>query len=548
MSDTTTVLIVGAGFAGLGTAIQLLERGIEDFVILERAGEVGGTWRDNTYPGAACDIPSLLYSYSFEQNPKWSRAYSGSHEILDYIQGMVDKYGLSRFIRFNVNVTGLAFDEDSATWRAETDGGPSYRARTVVMASGPLANANFPDIRGLDSYLGHKIHSARWDHDYDMSDKRVAVIGTGASAVQIVPELVKTARAVKVFQRTPGWVLPRPDFPHPNVAKAAFGRLPILQSAAREAWFWAHEVMALGMVWDTPATTAISWLGKANLRRQVKDPWMRRQLTPHFRPGCKRMLMTSDYYPALQRDNCKLVSWPIATISPNGIRTADGIEHEVDCIVFATGFDVCKAGTPFPISGLNGRQLADEWSNGAYAYKSVSVSGYPNLFFTFGPNSGPGHNSALVYMEAEIRYIVDAIGVIVDRGLQTFDVKEARQNRYHAEIQRRLATTTWNSGCKSWYLTEDGYNGTMYPGFASQFVRQLAKVELDDYSTTSQAAPRKKSRARPEVVAHGVNGSSKVRLQSNGGRVSPGEPKRRSARRPAQAPSSNTAKRIVDGA
>jgi cation diffusion facilitator CzcD-associated flavoprotein CzcO len=332
-----------------------------------------------------------------------------------------------------------------------------------------------------------------------MSDKRVAVIGTGASAVQIIPELVKTARSVKVFQRTPGWVLPRPDFPHPNVAKAAFGRLAILQSAAREAWFWAHEVMAVGMVWDTPATTVISWLAKANLRRQVRDPWMRRQLTPDFRPGCKRMLMTSDYYPALQRDNCKLVSWPIATISPNGIRTADGIEHEVDCIVFATGFDVCKAGTPFPISGLNGRKLADEWSEGAYAYKSVSVSGYPNLFFTFGPNSGPGHNSALVYMEAEIRYIVDAIGVIIDRGLQTFDVKGDRQNRYHGQLQRRLAGTTWNSGCKSWYLTGDGYNGTMYPGFASQFVRQLARVQTDDYvmtpNTSRLASPAKSSAA-----------------------------------------------------
>lgn len=278
-------------------------------------------------------------------------------------------------------MTGLAFDEDSGTWTVETDGGSSYRSRTVVMASGPLANANFPDIRGLHSYAGHKIHSARWDHDYDMSDKRVAVIGTGASAVQIVPELVKTARSVKVFQRTPGWVLPRPDFPHPSVAKAAFGRLPILQSAARQAWFWAHEVMAVGMVWNTPATTAIAWAAKANLRRQVKDSWMRRQLTPDFRPGCKRMLMTSDYYPALRQNNCKLITWPIATISPIGIRTADGIEHEVDCIVFATGFDVCKAGTPFPITGVDGRKLAEEWSNGAYAYKSVSVSGYPNLFF-----------------------------------------------------------------------------------------------------------------------------------------------------------------------
>ncbi|MGB5110085.1 MAG: NAD(P)/FAD-dependent oxidoreductase [Mycobacterium sp.] len=503
MSDTTTVLIVGAGFAGLGTAIRLLQQGIDDFVILERADEVGGTWRDNTYPGAACDIPSLLYSYGFEQNPNWSRAYSGSSEILDYIKTMVDKYALSRFIRFGVNVTGLEFDDESALWTAQTADGSQFKARTAVMASGPLANPSLPDIRGLDTFLGHKIHSARWDHDYDMSDKRVAVVGTGASAVQIIPELVNTARSVKVFQRTPGWVLPRPDFPHPQWARTAFRRLPLVQNAARQAWFWTHELMAVGMVWDTPVTTGIQLVAKANLRRQVSDGWLRRQLTPNFRAGCKRMLMSSDYYPALQRDNCKLVSWPIATLSPNGIRTADGIEHELDCIVFATGFDVCKAGTPFPIRGAHGRELSDEWSEGAYAYRSVTVAGYPNLFFTFGPNSGPGHNSALVYMEAEINYIVKAIGAIIENDLSTLEVREDRQNDYHAEVQRRLVSTTWNSGCKSWYLTNDGYNGTMYPGFATQFVRALSKIDMGDYVTTPATA-----RPEHQTTEHAQNGSN----------------------------------------
>lgn len=500
MSDTTTVLIVGAGFAGLGTAIRLLQQGIDDFVVLERADEVGGTWRDNTYPGAACDIPSLLYSYGFEQNPDWSRAYSGSAEILGYIKTMVDKYSLSRFIRFGVNVTGLEFDEESALWTAQTADGSQFTARTAVMASGPLANASLPDIRGLDTFDGHKIHSARWDHDYDMSDKRVAVVGTGASAVQIIPELVNTARSVKVFQRTPGWVLPRPDFSHPQWARTAFRRAPLVQKAARQAWFWVHELMAVGMVWDTPVTTGIQLVAKANLRRQVSDSWLRRQLTPRFRAGCKRMLMSSDYYPALQRDNCKLISWPIATLSPNGIRTADGIEHEVDCIVFATGFDVCKAGTPFPICAA-GRELSDEWSQGAYAYRSVTVAGYPNLFFTFGPNSGPGHNSALVYMEAEIDYIVKAIGAIIANDLSTFEVREDRQNDYHGEVQQRLRSTTWNSGCTSWYLTSDGYNGTMYPGFATQFKRALSKVDMGDYvATPATARPDRK-------IGYAQNGS-----------------------------------------
>ena len=481
MNQVATVLIVGAGFAGLGTAIRLQQSGIDDFVILERGDEVGGTWRDNTYPGAACDIPSLLYSYSFAQNPTWSRAYSSGAEILRYIEHIVDKFDLRRHIQFRATVTGLEFDEPAGRWTVRTAGGRTYYGRTVVMAAGPLANPSWPDIRGLGTYAGHKIHSARWDHGYDMAGKRVAVVGTGASAVQIVPELVATARSVKVFQRTPGWVLPRLDFGHPGWAKFAFGRIPMAENAARQACYWGHEAMAVGMVWNSPVTTAIQLAAKANLRRQVRDSWLRRQLTPDFRAGCKRMLVSSDFYPALQRDNCKLVTWPIATLSPAGIRTADGIEHELDCIVFATGFDVCKAGTPFPVTGLHGRLLADEWARGAYAYKSVSVSGYPNLFLTFGPNSGPGHNSALVYMEAQISYIVKAVRKIVSDEIRVFDVRKARQDEFNADIQERLASTTWNSGCKSWYLTADGFNATMYPGFATQFTRQLAKVDLHDY-------------------------------------------------------------------
>lgn len=484
MSDNASVLIVGAGFAGLGIAIRLLQNGIDDFVILERGKDAGGTWRDNTYPGAACDIPSLLYSYSFAQNPDWSRAYSGGPEILNYIRHLVQRYDLNHYIRFGVNVTAMSFDADTGTWTADTEQGHTFTGRNAVMAAGPLANVSWPDIPGLDSYTGHKIHSARWDHDYDMAGKRVAVVGTGASAVQIIPELVATAAQVNVFQRTPGWVLPRMDFSHPDWAKQLFRRLPAAENLARQAWYWGHEAAATGMVWDTPVTTAIQWIAKANLRRQISDPRTRRQLTPDFRAGCKRMLMTSDYYPALEKDNCKLITSPIARTSPNGIRTADGTEHEVDCIVFATGFDVCKAGTPFPIAGLDGRKLADEWSRGMYAYKSISVSGYPNLFFTFGPNSGPGHNSALVYVEAEIDYIVKAVRLIRDRNLRSLDVRQDRQDDYNADIQQRLASTTWNSGCKSWYLTEDGHNCTMYPGFATQFTRQLARVDLDDYTVT----------------------------------------------------------------
>jgi cation diffusion facilitator CzcD-associated flavoprotein CzcO len=487
MSQPVTTVIIGAGFAGLGAAIRLRQCGIEDFVILERAGEVGGTWRDNTYPGAACDIPSLLYSYAFAPKPDWSRAYAGGTEILGYIRQLVDDYGLRRFIRFGCDVTGLEFDDTDAAWTITTEQGETHCARTVVLAAGPLANASIPPIRGLDSYTGHLIHSARWDHDYDMTGKRVAVIGTGASAVQIIPELVRTAAHVKVFQRTPGWVLPRGNFSHPRWLQRLFRRSPITQSLARQAWFYAHEMMALGLVWNTTFTSGIQRRAKAHLRRQVPDRWMRRQLTPDFRAGCKRMLISSDYYPALQQDNCTLITWPIATLCPAGIRTADGIEHHVDAIVFATGFDVAKTGTPFPIIGAQGRELGAEWSSGIFAYKSVTVSGYPNLFLTFGPNSGPGHNSALVYLEAQIDYIARAIAFMADEKIATLDVRKDRQDAFNAGLQTRLATTTWNSGCRSWYLTDDGYNGTMYPGFATQFRRQMAAIELADYHTTSRA-------------------------------------------------------------
>ena len=485
------VAIIGGGFAGIGTAIRLKQKGITNFAIFERDARVGGTWRDNTYPGAACDIPSRLYSYSFAPNPGWSHTYSRSAEILGYIDHMVENFGLASYLRFSHNITGIEFDDKAGLWNIGVEGRKGkVRARTVVLASGPLANASFPAIRGIEDYEGHKIHSARWDHSYDFTGKKVAVVGTGASAVQIIPELVEQAASVKVFQRTPGWVLPRVNRRTNAVTKRLYKDVPKTESLARQAWFWGHESVALGVVWNTPLTRVVELAGKAHLRAQVKDPWLRRQLTPDFRAGCKRLLMSSDYYPALMRDNCTLVTWPIARISEKGIRTAEGIEHQFDCIVFATGFDVSKTGTPIPVVGRHDRVLADEWSGGAYAYKSVAVSGYPNLFFTFGPNSGPGHNSALVYMEAQIDYLTNAISTIVSQDLGAIDVRRDLQDSYNARLQKRLSSTTWNSGCKSWYLTEDGFNPSMFPGFGTQFANQLAKFDLRDYVVTQVDKPR----------------------------------------------------------
>ena len=482
-------LIVGTGFTGIGTAIKLAQSGVDDFVIVERDERVGGTWRDNTYPGAACDIPSLLYSFSFVANPSWSRAYSPATEICQHIEAMVDRFDLRRRIEFGTEVNGLTFDEDEGVWDVRTDtsaGRKVFRARTVVLASGPLPDHKWPDVRGLDTYEGHKIHSARWDHDYDFTGKRVAVIGTGASAVQIVPQLVKQAEFVKVFQRTAGWVIPRLDVATPGRAQQLFAKVPAVQRAARQALFWGHEASATALVWDSPLSSLVARLGKAHLHRQVKDPWLRRQLTPDFTPGCKRMLVSSDYYPALQRDNCKLIDWPIATMSPVGIRTSDGVEHHLDAVVFATGYDVHLTGPPYSVTGRGGRSLAEEWTRGAQAYKSINASGYPNLFFMTGPNSGPGHNSLLVFVEGQIEYAVAGITAILTNDLRFLDVRADVQRRHNEELQKRLTKTTWMSGCSSWYLTADGFDASMYPGFATQYLRQMRDFRFDDYDAVAR--------------------------------------------------------------
>lgn len=466
------VAIIGAGFAGLGAAIKLQQAGIDNVVILEKGTRVGGTWRDNRYPGAACDIPSELYSYSFAPKADWSRVYSGADEILAYIEGLVDRYGLAGKIAFDRTVTAMAFDEATARWTITTKQGEAVTAQSVIVASGPFSGGKVPGFDGLDRYQGHIIHSAGWDHDYDFKGKRVAVIGTGASAVQIIPELVKKAGHVTVFQRTPGWVLPKPNPRNTALVKRLFGR---------DVQFWLHEAMAMGIVWPSPLTRLLENQARAHLKRQVRDPWMRRQLTPDYRIGCKRVLMSSDYYRALAKDHCKLVTWPIVRFGTEGIVTASGVEYTADCVVMATGFEVGLRGLPYAVKGPGNRDLENDWAGRPQAYKGVSVEGYPNLYLTFGPNSGPGHNSALVYMEAQLDYIAGAIGALKHSGLNRLSVRESRQSRYNRDIQKRLARTNWASGCKSWYLSDDGFNAAMYPGFATQYQREVGRFKMKDY-------------------------------------------------------------------
>ena len=475
------VLIVGAGFAGLGSAIQLRRAGITDIAIVERGSEVGGTWRDNQYPGAACDIPSNLYSFSFAQNPGWSRGYSGSREILEYIKGLARDHDLLPLIRFKHNVEALDFDGGEGVWTVTLSGREPIKARSVVMAQGPLSNAGFPNMRGIETFQGKKIHSARWDHSYDFAGKRVAVIGTGASAVQIIPELVKVADKVKVFQRTPGWVLPRFDFQSPDWAKTLFAKLPVSQTAVREAMYWIHESMALGMIWNTPMTRALELLGNRFREMQVKDAWLRRQLTPDFKIGCKRVLMTNDYYPALQQPNARLVTEPIERVEASGVRTRDGRLHELDALVLATGFDAAEIAPPFPVTGRAGATLADAWHDGPKAYLGSTLPGFPNLFLLVGPNAGLGHNSIVVVIEAQIRYVLDALGQLDRRGARAADLEPAALNAFDREIAARMPRTVWATGCRSWYHTRDGRITTLWPGSTVELRRRTRRFDAQHY-------------------------------------------------------------------
>ena len=458
-------IIVGAGPAGLTAAIYLARFHLA--IRMFDCGTSRASWIPTSHNHAG--FPDGIHG----------------EDLLDRMREQAAKHGA---LREPKRVTDLAKDTDCFIVSCDDE---EYRARTVLLATGVVNNRP----QGIDDQL-HQEALARGllrycpvCDGYEVTDKRVGVIGTGASAVQIVPELVETAGFVKVFQRTPGWVLPRVDPPMPAAVQTLFTKVPAAQELARQALYWGHEASAAALVWNTPLSGLVARLGKAHLRRAVGDPWLRRQLTPDFTPGCKRMLVSSDYYPALQRDNCKLIDWPIATLSPPGIRTSDGVEHHLDAIVFATGYDVHLSGPPFPVTGLGGRSLQQEWRDHAEAYKSASAHGYPNLFFMTGPNSGPGHNSLLVYVEGQIEYAVTGITTILRQNLRYLDVRAEVQRRYNDRLQRRLARTTWMSGCTSWYLTPDGFNASMYPGLATQYRRQMRAFRFSDYEAVD-ARPR----------------------------------------------------------
>jgi cation diffusion facilitator CzcD-associated flavoprotein CzcO len=476
------IAILGAGFAGIGTAIRLKQSGIESFTIFERADEIGGTWRDNTYPGAACDVPSHVYSLSFEPNPGWTRKFSPSGEIQEYLLRLVEKWQLRAHLRLGTEIVDARFDEARGVWTLTTRGGEAHEARVVVSGVGGLVDPASPEIKGIQSFAGEIFHTARWNHEYDLTGRNVAVIGTGASAVQVVPSIAPQVAKLSVFQRTPAWVVPKLDKRYSERARRFYARFPLALRASRFAQYALSEILGPMIFLDSKRLSAIGErMSLQHLHAQVREPELRRKLRPHFQFGCKRILISDDYWTCFERENVELVTEPIAEIRREGIEMQDGRLHEVDAIVLATGFSVGLARAPFAITGRGGRALDEAWRGGAVAYKGMTVSGFPNWFTLMGPNTGPGHTSVLVFTEAQIEHALQAIRKVRDEALRYVDVRQDVQDRYNAGIQARMPHMVWHT-CQSWYLSADGSNHALYPGFAAEYALRARRFRPRDYA------------------------------------------------------------------
>jgi len=480
------VLVIGAGFGGLAMANALRKiRGLR-FHVLEKERGLGGAWRDNTYPGCACDIPSHLYSLSFAPNAEWSQLYAPQPEILSYMERLAETHGLRRFVTFGAGVAALSWDREAQHWLVKLSNGETRRSRFVVSAMGVLHHPAVPRLDGLENFRGKVFHSSRWDHSYDLAGKRVAVLGTGASAIQFVPQIVDRVAGLMLFQRTAPWIVPKTGRVFGAWRRRLFRHLPFYRRHFRNRLFWAHEKRALGFHRQDPAILArTEKLCRDLLARQVKDEALRARLTPDYRVGCKRLLISSDYYPALQRANARLVTDPIARVEPDAIVTRDGVRHPCDAIIFGTGFDIEASIGDVRIKGAEGRDLGEIWrEEGASAYLGTMVAGFPNLFFITGPNAGSGHNSQLFMIEAQTRYIVSAIAQARRMGLGALDVKPSVQQAFADELERRMTQTVWAAGgCKSWY--QDGVTGrnrVLWPGFSLDYWWRTRRAALADFS------------------------------------------------------------------
>ena len=471
-------------------AERLRHDGVEDFAMIERGADVGGTWRDNTYPGAACDVPSHLYSFSFAPNPDWSRSFSPQAEIQAYLRQQARRLGVYDKCLFGAELTRARWDEDAQRWLVRTTAG-TFRARVLVSAGGALSEPATPQLPGLAGFAGTTFHSARWDHGHDLSGERVAVIGTGASAVQFVPQIAGRVSRLYVHQRTPAWVIPRRDRRFRPLERWLFRHVPLVQKVAREAIYWGRETNLI-LFAKAPRLARIGErIGRRHLAAQVADPALRRRLTPRFTFGCKRVLISNDYYPALQRANVELVDAPIAEVRPHCVVTADGRERDVDTIIFATGFHVTDVAVADRIVNGAGQSLAEHWRDGMTALRGSTVAGFPNLFLIVGPNTGLGHTSMIFMIEAHAHYVADAIRQLMTSELSSIQPRRSAEANYNVGLQRQLAPTVWNAGgCRSWYLDAREHNTTLWPDFTFRFRRQTRRVDLDEYDVVSADAAR----------------------------------------------------------
>jgi cation diffusion facilitator CzcD-associated flavoprotein CzcO len=478
--------IVGTGFSGIGMAIRLLRDGERDFVLLERADEIGGTWRDNTYPGCRCDVPSHLYSFSFAPNPNWSSTFSPQPEILDYLRDVATRFGVLSHVRFGTELESAEWDEQASLWRIETSAG-ALTADVLIAAQGGLSDPHVPDLPGLDTFEGTSFHSAAWDHEHSLDGERVAVIGTGASAVQFVPRIQPLVGRLHVFQRTPPWVMPHPNRAMSDLEHKLYRRLPAAQQAMRAGIYWARETFVLQFRHRRMRKLATR-MALRQLEAQVPDAELRARLTPTYELGCKRILPTDEWYPTLMQPNVEVVTAGIREIRPRSIVSADGSEREVATIIFGTGFRVTDIPLAERVRGRDGRTLAQTWDGSPSAYKGATVAGYPNLFFLVGPNTGLGHNSIVFMIESQIAYVAGALAALRRRGARTVDVRPEAQAAYNAEIEAMTKGTVWVSGgCSSYYIDRNGRNSTIWPTFTYPFRRRTREFDEAAYALGAAA-------------------------------------------------------------
>ena len=476
------IAIIGTGFSGLGAAIGLKRAGFDDFVIFERAESVGGTWRDNTYPGCQCDVPSHLYSFSFKLNPNWTRTYSTQPEIWAYLEDCAREAGVMPHVRFEHRVEQARWDEDNSVWVIQTNKG-TWRTDILISANGALAEPAIPDIPGLSDFGGPVVHSAAWDHDLDVKNKKVAVLGTGASAIQIIPHLQRQVDRLVVFQRTPAWVMPHTDRKISDRERKLYRRVPLAQKIVRKVIYGAREFLVLGMTKNRKFLKPIQRVAALHIRSKVKDPELRRKLTPSYSLGCKRILLSDDYYPALASDNCDLVTDGIERFSSSGVVTRDGEEHDVDAMILATGFKVTDNPVMEGLIGRGGVSLAETWQrDGMRAYVGTTIPGFPNMFMMTGPNTGIGHTSLLVMIEAQINYIVKALKHMSRSRAATIEVRATAVDAYNTDLQRKMKRTVWTmGGCASWYLDAKGNNTTLWPDFTWRFRKATRRFDPAAY-------------------------------------------------------------------